>query len=215
MITGLVIQAVMAPFGLYENSLVRAILFNGGSLRPEDRIFGEKHPHEITPGDEIVDSTGQAIGSTNNRIKANPATDMVAFETLLLDTWDAGTKADLLPLLAALNKTNVNYQTRDSRWTPLMVVAGLNCSGNVAALQTIISKFGGNPAITDQEGWNALHWAAFHGSLSASELLARDFPQLLMVKDKEGNTPLDTAKSEGNDEVMQVLILASENKKSK
>jgi ankyrin repeat protein len=79
----------------------------------------------------------------------------------------------------------------------------------------MINQFGGNPAITDVEGWNALHWAAFHGCVTAAEVLVSSFPQLLSVQDKEGNTPLDTAKQEKNDDVVECLVLASESKKSK
>jgi hypothetical protein len=157
MVTGLLIQAVMTPLTVFaENPLVQAIIVkpllrifsgreksNTSFLTLENRLFNEKLLSELSPTDEIVDgSTGQPVvrrtdGSIDvssalaNGKTANASTDMGAFENLLLDTWDSGTKADIQPLLQAITKKNVNFQTTENRWTALMIVSGLNCPNHV------------------------------------------------------------------------------------
>merc|ERR1712130_55176 len=132
-------------------------------------------------------------------------TDSTAsFEEVLLDTWDAGVKADLSVLMRIMDKKNCNFRTKDNQWTPLMILAGLGAKGSASAIRQV-QGLGGNPAIVDAEGWNAMHWAAFHGSVEGTKELRRENYQLCTVKDKEGKTPLDHAKAEGNEEVAKLL----------
>ena len=84
-----------------------------------------------------------------------------------------------------------------------MILAGLNAKGTASAIRQV-KELGGNPATVDVEGWNSLHWAAFHGSIEAAKELVND-PALLWVKDKEGKIPLDMARAEGNDDVAKFL----------
>lgn len=139
-----------------------------------------------------------------------------AFEELLLDTWDNGNKADISALMEAVNKTNCNHRSKENGWTPLMILSGLtnakngNTAANAnansnknplgAAIQQVIA-LGGNPAITDGEGWNALHWAAFHGSATAAKELYEYDSALLDTTDKEGKLPLEMAHQEDNKDV--------------
>ena len=84
-----------------------------------------------------------------------------------------------------------------------MIVCGLQAKGASNAIIKL-KELGGNPALTDVDGWNALHWAAFHGSLDAAKELVKD-TSLITVKDKEGKVPLDLAIGEKNDEVAKFL----------
>ena len=97
-------------------------------------------------------------------------------------------------LLAAMNEQNVNFQTTEDKWTALMIVSGLNCPGNAEAIQTLRTKCKANVSVTDKDGWTALHWAAFHNFEPAAKEL-RNETALLLVKDKEGKTPAETAKA--------------------
>eukprot|EP00980_Cylindrotheca_fusiformis_P022277 scaffold9176_cov129-Cylindrotheca_fusiformis.AAC.1 len=197
MVVGLAIQTVMGPLTLFENPLVKA-LFIGNGLRQEDKIFDEKTADELTPTDEIVDGSGNPISRPAIEGKSRGG-----FEELLLDTWDSGNKADIGNLMASISKENCNFRTKESGWTPLMIVSGLNAKGISSAIRKL-KELGGDPSIVDAEGWNSLHWAAFHGSVDAArELVKDDF--LLSVKDKEGKVPVDMAKSEGNTEVAKFL----------
>lgn len=215
MVMGLAIQAVMAPLNLIENPLIKA-LFLGNGLSAEGRIFGEKTVTELTENDEIVDEQGnsvvrQAVQSESAATTAAAATagktTTQTLEEILLDTWDAGSKADLAPLMAALNKKNCNYQTKEDSWTPLMVLAGLGAKGTASAIRQLLDGLGANPAICDKEGWNALHWAAFHGSIEGAKELRKEV-KLLSSKDKEGLTPLEIARKENNDLVADIFEAA-------
>jgi len=223
MVMGLAIQTVMAPFNLAENALFKA-MFMGAGIRPEDRIFEEKYLNELTAEDEVVDEQGQPVlrrAAVTNQAseKAQRADSNMAvtqsFEEIMLDTWDAGAKSDISSLMEALTKKNCNYQTKEDRWTPLMILSGLGAKGTGSAIRQAIKELGANPSITDKDGWNALHWAAFHGSAAGAKELVKE-KRLLSVKDKEGLTPLETARKEKNDTIAAIIEAAeTETKKSK
>ena len=217
MIMGLAIQTIMVPFNLAENVLVKALFFKNG-FSPQDRIFNEKYIDELGPDDQVVDDQGNPVvrrvtGETGGAAAAATENKTKSFEDILLDTWDAGSKADLGPLLAALTTKNCNHQTKEDSWTPLMVLAGLGAPGTAAGLKKLVKDLKANPALVDKEGWNALHWAAFHGSTEGATTLCQLTPALLTVKDREGLTPLETARKEKNDTVAE--ILEREGKKTK
>ena len=157
MIVGLAIQSIMAPFNLAENALVSTLLQKGGFVNlKEKRIFGEKLQEEISDADEVVDGEGNVIvikkeiaSKTNNKTKS--------LEDVLLDVWDLGADADIKPLMAMLNKKNVNFATSENGWTPIMIMSGLGAKSAIGAMRTM-KTMGANPEQLDKEGWNALHW---------------------------------------------------------
>mmetsp|Transcript_45778 Transcript_45778/g.111615 ORF Transcript_45778/g.111615 Transcript_45778/m.111615 type:complete len:336 (-) Transcript_45778:141-1148(-) len=212
MAMGLAIQTIMGPFNLFDNPMVKALLLGNG-FQPQDKIFDEKTVADLTADDEIVDEEGnivvRRVGDGKSSARPEPT-----FEEVLLDTWDAGTKADLTKLMEATNKKNCNYKTKENGWTPLMILSGLNAKGTASAIKQVMS-LGGNPAIVDAEGWNALHWAAFHNSIDAAKELASSTSSLATVKDKDGKLPVDLAKTEKNDDVAKFLEGEMESKKSK
>lgn len=217
MIVGLAIQSVMCPFNLAENALVSALLFKGGlSNLKEKKIFGEKLREEITADDEVVDEEGNAIvfkkeiASKGKANKKDSKKQTKSFEDVLLDTWDLGADADIKPFMAALTKKNINFATSDNGWTPIMILSGLGAKSAIGAMRQM-KAMGANPEKVDQEGWNALHWAAFHGSADAAKVLLSkdDYNGIALglhkVADKEGKTPITHAKAEGNDDVAKVI----------
>jgi FOG: Ankyrin repeat len=222
MIVGLAMQSVMGPLNLFENKFAKAILL-GGSFKAGDtpksrKFFGEKYREELTKDDQVVDSEGNVIvlkkdgGGATTTAAAASATGKKKdsksnFEDLLLDTWDEGEKANVQPLLDALNATNADFKTSENGWTPLMVVCALGAAKCDAVIQKL-KEFGANASIVDVEGWNALHWSAFHGSASGAKCLLEVYgvsAGLQDVKDKEGKTPLQHAKDEGNDQVVKII----------
>lgn len=205
MVIGLAIQSIMGPINLTDNKLVKAFCFG----IKDSTLFDEKTAEELTNDDEVVDESGnpivRTIGGTGTKKTIKSGTTPVSLEELLLDTWDDGAKADLGPLMAQLTKKNANHATKENGWTPLMILSGLGgVKGNGSAIRQVIA-LGGNPAITDVEGWNAMHWAAFHGSAEAAKVLATEDGKLWDVKDKEGKKALEHARAEGNDDVAKVL----------
>ena len=163
MIVGLAIQSIMCPFNLAENALVMALLQKGGFVNlKEKRIFGEKLQEEIDAKDEVVDAEGNVIVLKKENL-VKPSTNKPKSKTLeeiLLDTWDLGADADIKPLMAMLNKKNVNIATSENGWTPIMIMSGLGAKSVIGALRTM-KTMGANPEQLDKEGWNALHWVRF------------------------------------------------------
>jgi len=215
MIVGLAIQSVMCPFNLAENALVSAVLLKGGLVNlKEKRIFGEKLRDDISDDDEVVDGEGNKIVLKNDiPSKASNNTskkDAKSFENVLLDTWDLGADADIEPFMNILTKKNINSVTKENGWTPIMIMSGLGAKSAASAMRQM-KALGANPEKVDKEGWNALHWAAFHGSANAAKvLLSKDGYDgislgLHEVVDKEGKTALAHAKEEGNDDVVKAI----------
>jgi hypothetical protein len=199
MVIGLAIQSIMGPLTLIENPMVKSIVFGKG-IKEEDKIFEEKTADELTNEDEVVDGSGNPVVRT----LAPKGSSSGSFEDLILDTWDAGAKADLGPLMEQLTKKNVNNKTKENGWTPIMILSGLGgVKGSGSAIRQVLA-LGGNPAMLDAEGWNAMHWAAFHGSADAAKILAKE-GKLWTVADKEGKKPLVLAKAEGNNDVAKIL----------
>lgn len=210
MIVGLAMQSIMGPLNFLENKFAKAILFGGafkGDETPKSKkLFGEKYRDELTKDDEIINENGDIINLKKKEAIA-PAKKTVSFEDLLLDTWDEGENADVEPLMKAFNKSNVNSKTKENGWTPLMVLAALGAEKCDVAIKKL-KDLGVNANIVDGEGWNALHWAAFHGSASGAKTLFDVFgvkASLQDVKDKEGKTPLEHAEVEGNKDVVKVI----------
>ena len=209
MIVGLAMQSIMGPFNLFENPLAKAILLNSGAkAKSEKEIkekFGAKTRGDLAPTDEIVDTEGKVTMVKNLPV---PTKKEKTFEELLLDTWDEGASTDIAPLVKALSKKNVNFKTSESRWTPVMIMAAIGAKDSADALKKM-KNLGGNASITDAEGWNALHWACFHGSLDGAKVLIESYSAiktgLHSVKDNDGKTALDIAKEEKNQEIAEAL----------
>ena len=213
MIVGLAMQSIMGPLNLFENKLAKAILL-GGAFKEGDspktrKLFGEKYAEELTKDDDVVDAEGKVI-VLNKKIAAAPAKKKdgkQSFEEILLDTWDAGEKADVMPLMNALNKSNANFKTSESGWTPLMIMSALGAPKSEAVIKKL-KELNANASIVDGEGWNALHWSAFHGSASGAKFLLEVYGTkagLQDTKDKEGKTALEHAKQEKNNDVVKVI----------
>jgi hypothetical protein len=231
MVMGLAIQAIMGPFNLWENVLIRTILLRGVnsiSGSPESRIFDEKlSMSELNAStDEVVDEQGNpiairnAIGGSSGKNSASNTIDAVTtttktLEDVMLDTWDNGADANLAELLLMLNSNNINTKTKLDKWTALMIISGLKCDGDAAAIRTLIQDCKADIMMTDNDGWTCLHWAAFHNSLSAATELYHH-TALLSVKDNEGKTPLDIAQQEKNSSIVDLLqTVMNDTKKDK
>ena len=226
MIIGLAIQSVMAPFNIMENPLVKAVLSGRMSTEEETfqgKMFNEKHEEDLVSGDEIVDETGQVIviskpdEKTKSKNEIMSSSSSKSFEELLLDAWDAGSEADVTPLLDAITKENVDFKTSESGWTPLMILSAINSKDTAIAMDKLKS-LEADCTITDEEGWNALHWAAYHGSAMGAKFLVsvEGFDGihlgLHLVKDKEGKDAMYHARNEGNNDVLTVIEAAMTNK---
>jgi Ankyrin repeats (3 copies) len=218
MLMGLAMQVVMAPFSLWENPLVKSIL-KDIALEPENTVFDEKlSVAELGDEAEVVDEQGRVIivGSSSSATTAAllESSDKNGggsgnLPTLLLDTWDAGAKADVGKLLSRLTKDNINTITDpDNRWTAMMILSGLKHTPE-STLRKCIDELGATLELTDQDGWTCLHWAAFHGNETAASVLVAAQPSLASTLDRQEQTPLDVAVAEKSDGVAKILSTKS------
>jgi len=90
--------------------------------------------------------------------------------------------------------------------TPLIWAAR---SGNSSACAYLIVKAGANPTVTNNDGANALHWAARGERICLYPLII--FENLLEARDKDGNTPLMWAACTGNASNCEFLLQAGAN----
>jgi len=224
MIVGLAMQCIMGPLNLVENALIKMFILSkfGGKTEGEAsgsddnprtlRAFGEKYTDELTAEDLVVDEAGNELKISNvtKKGKDKPKAQQRTYEDILLDTWDEGTSANQQKLIDATNKSNVNFATSESSWTPIMIVAALGATEALKLLRDLTAE----PAKVDVEGWNALHWAAFHGSAEGARWLMRPYDEggyggassgLHLATDKEGKVAIDHAKAEGNNDVAKVI----------
>ena len=90
--------------------------------------------------------------------------------------------------------------------------------GDVAPYVQKILALGATASATDDEGWTALHWAAYHGNLSGATALCSytassggvtAVKSLVSLQDLEGKTALDLAKEEldeANSELKELQV---------
>lgn len=208
MISGFATQSIMAPLNLTDNAAIRFFLMG------DEKAFEVKSGEELTTEDEIVDNEGNnVVPSTKGVITSTKKKEVKkkkSFEDILLDTWDLGTEANVAPLMDALKKGNVNFETKENGWTPLMIMSGLGVK-DVAAHLEKMKELGADPNIKDKEGWNALHWSAFHGCPDAARyiLSQKGFDGISIglhtVTDNEQKNALFHAKAESNLDVRGVI----------
>lgn len=213
-IIGLSMQTIMSPLNLFENTLTKIFILKRGTritdLEGLKLILGFKFREELTINDVVVDERGNVVNIEESFDSGRKKSREKDFEDILLDTWDEGSKADMKSFLDSVKKKNVNTALRNSGWTPIMIIAAIGVKETVEVLEKL-KRIGADPAIVDGEGWNALHWAAFHSSVDGAKFLLSPSGfdgvtiGLHLAKDKEGKTPLDLATDENNMDVAKII----------
>ena len=91
-----------------------------------------------------------------------------------------------------------------------MVVMG-NPLGDMKTVGTLL-QLGADPLLQDGEGWNALHWAAFHSNVGAVEVMMESASasvlRMLVQKNKQGQTPIELAEKEQQEDFVAWLRAA-------
>ena len=81
--------------------------------------------------------------------------------------------------------------------------------GTTVDVMKKLKLIGADVMLVDNDGWNVLHWACFHGSLDGVKTIIEEFDGiklgLHLVKDKEGLTPLEHAIRENNQEIVACI----------
>ena len=198
------IQAVMIPMNLYENPLVRKYLLG----KQEGRLWNERlegeSGDEVAKADDASKATGAKAGAETKDKKKKTT---VAPAEAIAKAWDAGTEADFDELWAVV-KSAVNAKTDGDDWTALMVACGSPIDTDDFIKKLV--KAGVDVTATDNDGWTALHWSAFHGRPEAAEALLESVAEakrakLLAIKAKDGRTAQEVAEGESNVDVTAVL----------
>lgn len=211
----MVIQAVMAPFNLYDNPLVRAyILGRAGGRLWNERLEGESAEEAaaaagIAPTTASTTETTTTTTTTKSKTTSVKKTKSIGLtpEEAIAKVLAAGTDADFDELWAAV-KSAVNAKTKEDQWTALMVACGSPIDTDDFIRKLI--RAGADVAAVDGDGWTALHWSAFHGRPEAAETLLASCPSdklaaLLAATASDGRTALEVAKGEENGDVVDVI----------
>ena len=200
----LFLQSVMAPVNLYENGVFKKMI-----LGSKDRVWGEKLPGE-QGATETVEGDAAAAATTT----ALPETkEDDSIDAKILSTWDAGKSANVDKLVSSMTKENINHQTGEGQWTALMVVSGLK-NGTEKHVKALIA-LGADITLTDEDGCNALHWAAFHNRPPCAQALlngkdSEAIQSIMKQKSGEDATPIEVAQENNNDEIIKLLQKAVE-----
>jgi len=113
-------------------------------------------------------------------------------------------KAEIVQILIVY-KQLINSRDK-SGTTPLMQAAR---GGHVEACK-ILLKAGADPLLTDNDGWNAMYYAAWKGKADIVQMLSVH-KDLIDSTTKSGTTPLMTAAEQGYREVCEALLKAGAN----
>lgn len=84
-----------------------------------------------------------------------------------------------------------------------MIIMG-NPLGDVNCILKFLQA-GADLSLKDDQGWNCLHWAAYHSNVAAVEILLEKWDstsvlKLLVDKNDDELTPLELAEKEGQDD---------------
>lgn len=208
----MVIQAVMAPFNLYDNPLVRAYILGKREGRLwNERLEGESAEEAATAAGITATVTAATTTTTTTTTKTTSVKKAKSIgltpEEAIAKVLAAGTDADFDELWDAV-KSAVNAKTKEDQWTALMVACGSPIDTD-EFIRKLISA-GADVTAVDGDGWTALHWSAFHGRPEAAETLLSSCPsdklaQLLSATASDGRTALEVAKGEENGDVVDVI----------
>lgn len=231
-VTPLTMQVVTGPMNLYNNALFKWALM-GKSL--ESRPFEERYtdPEQfesdaaggvIKDGDEVPAPATTVTDASNNAAakSSGPALKGAALEMeeAIFRTWER--KDDVLNVAmveaAIAAGADVNQTTREGQWTMLMVAAG-NPKQHTPALQKLLT-LGASMTARDEDGQNALHWAAYRNASSVIRGITewakgkqdrlQALQKALQGLDTSGRTPAAVADAEDNEEAAAALALAGE-----
>ena len=214
-------QLVSGPLAAWDDVLVKKYLL-GFPVGPTPHGELTEEPKKGIAAVSASPIAGDGVSSSGSTKTQAVAASDVEIEEAIMSVWEAPRAAPVsiavFEVLRAASR-DINYRTVEGGWTALMVVSG-NASYTGADVRRLIG-LGADPAVTDADGWTALHWAGYHnvaeavdaivgaygtrhgaaaaGGLRASAGDADDLKALLKCVDAKGRTALDVAVEAGEE----------------
>jgi ankyrin repeat protein len=219
-------QIIMLPVTLSDEALIRKYIFKVKGLL-HNELLENPLDNPSAPAPKVIsNSTPSVAEASSTSVSASTSsvvhTDDTFCEDLIIGLWERkNEKADLASMFSELQQKgkDINYRTHDDGWTALMTVAG-NPLYDYQDITSLLA-LGSDPSVVDQDGWTALHWAAFRGNkdslLAISDVYGskkpglnkgtlEDLAHLLKQKAGNGESVLDVAVKGGNEEVKEILL---------
>nr|CCA15785.1 conserved hypothetical protein [Albugo laibachii Nc14] len=196
-----VIQSLMAPMNLYDNPLVKKYIFRSANIRFWNELLQGETPQQAK---EALDDRTAASSTEKVSLKELGPAEAIT------KTFSLEENADYDALWEAV-KDDLNAKTSEDGWTALMVA----CSSPVDTSQFIkqMVTHGADVLATDNDGWTALHWSAFHARPESAETLLKVsstdvIKELIEIKATDGRTAESIAEEEGNNEIVDICRAA-------
>uniref|UniRef100_A0A7S2B3M5 Uncharacterized protein n=1 Tax=Octactis speculum TaxID=3111310 RepID=A0A7S2B3M5_9STRA len=200
----LLMQSCMAPLTLFDSPIFKKYV-----LGSEGRVFNEKlEGEELDAVEEKVDDKE----TVTEAVEAEPADtcSVEAFKELISKTWNDGNAGDLEALVNQMSTTNMDAQSDSDLATALMVLAAGGKADLGEKRTKVIEKalaIGADVNVVDNDGWTALHWAAYHGRAEAAKAICsvENAKSLIEMTDSEKKTALDHAKEQKNQKCVDII----------
>jgi len=192
-------NAMHLAAGLGKTAIVQLLLAH-------KELIDSKSKSGHTPLTLAAQQSRSAVCELLLKVGANPlATDENGRNAM---HWAAGLgKTEIIRLFSAY-KQLIDSKSKKGE-IPLLLAVG---QGSSAACELLLNA-GASPLITDENGWNAMHYSAGNGKSEIVRLLSAH-KQLLNSKIKSGHTPLMLAAQRGHLEVCKVLLEAGADPKA-
>lgn len=192
MIIPLVMQIINMPLDLFDSPLFKKYILNKELERPYKEEFNR--PDDSLNNDEIKQKIKERI----------------------VEVWDCKQTGDfqgLTNLVLKCTEKNVQCDAKDCKgWSALMVLAGSpSCPTQFG--EQIIKSGKCSLYLQDNDGWTALHWAAYHSNCGFIDSILEsvdDKQKLLDIKDNNGKTALDIAKEKNMQQVLDTFKIVLE-----
>lgn len=198
-----VMQSVMIPLNLFDQPLFRKYI-----LRSE-RVWEEQTPGEITQTkkQQVNKASEKGLPSSESLDSFEPVLDA---KGAITNAWDYPTLENA-NLLFQMVKDTPNVVSKDDGWTALMVLAAMPID-TTSMIKQLLQQENIQVELTDNDGWNVLHWCAYHNSPKSAQVILSTLEKprlkaLCTQSSRDGKSPIELAQEQKNDSM--VMILAS------